>query len=263
MVLDRQLLLLGTDLGFLWYFCSSLSWVTLAYVFLNMLALTILYTCLFFYIRIQVKEFRKATSTSENISSSEIGYPTQDNDSPHFTNNAIMVTMESATQAQMNVGNNARQNMNRISVALLLYPAVYMILVLPVAIARISEFAGKGFSLTAVYAGACLFSLQGFAQVVLYTTTRKGIIPYDRIFRKFKFKRSASTKPDSFNSYHSGSCDLPTPSKTPISSSYPICIASVIPHNTGKSSVECYSETDINFREYAISRGEKVDGFSE
>ena len=171
-----------------------------------MLALTVVYTCLFFYIRIQARQFENATSTSGTHSSLETGDPIQAIDSPPLTKKTVATTVESASQAQTNVESSTSQRMNRVSVALLLYPAVYVILVLPVAIARISEFLGERFSLRAVYVGGCLFSLQGFAQVVLYTTTRKGIIPWNRMFRKVN--RSASTKTVPLEAYRSTSYDL-------------------------------------------------------
>jgi hypothetical protein len=176
-----------------------------------MLALTVVYTCLFFYIRMQAKQFPKTISTSENHPTPELGDVSPTKDSPLSTTKTAASTIASATQAGANGGNTLRQRVNRVSLALLLYPAIYVILELPIAVARISEFAGKDFSLRAVYVGGCLFSLQGFAQVILYSTTRKGIISWDWVCRKCKC--STSTKPRSFDSHNLELCDPPTSSK--------------------------------------------------
>ena len=64
-------------------------------------------------------------------------------------------------------GQQVRQRMNRVSTILLLYPVIYIILTMPLAISRIAEFAGQEWGLTYVYVGAAIFDCSGLANVLL------------------------------------------------------------------------------------------------
>jgi hypothetical protein len=71
--------------------------------------------------------------------------------------------------------------MNKVSVTLIIYPVLYMIVTLPICISRIAEFAGKDMGLPFVYFGAALFECTGWMNVLLYTSTRKGIVSWNRL----------------------------------------------------------------------------------
>ena len=87
--------------------------------------------------------------------------------------------------------------MNRASIILICYPMVYICLTMPMCIARICQFTGKSWSLPAVYAGTTIYVCSGAVNVLVYTTTRQGIIPWGRIFRRVKPAKTneTSTKP--------------------------------------------------------------------
>jgi hypothetical protein len=87
--------------------------------------------------------------------------------------------------------------MNRASIILISYPMVYICLTMPMCIARVCQFTGKTWSLPAVYAGTTIYVCSGAVNVLVYTTTRQGIIGWGRIFRKVKVAKTngTSTKP--------------------------------------------------------------------
>jgi hypothetical protein len=55
-----------------------------------------------------------------------------------------------------------------------------MLLTIPISVTRIAEFAGKTFSLPIIYFTVAMFCCLGLANVILYTSTRKGLIPWGR-----------------------------------------------------------------------------------
>src|SRR5208282_4898144 len=59
------------------------------------------------------------------------------------------------------------------------------------------QFTGKSWSLPAVYAGTTIYVCSGAVNVLVYTTTRQGIIPWGRLSRKVKHAKTneTSTKP--------------------------------------------------------------------
>lgn len=79
----------------------------------------------------------------------------------------------------------AQKRMKQISLTLLFYPIIYIVVLLPLSIARLRQFVGKSPSLAFTYTTVAIFNCQGFINVLLYTTTRKGLISWDRLFRKF------------------------------------------------------------------------------
>jgi hypothetical protein len=55
-------------------------------------------------------------------------------------------------------------------------------------IARLRQFAGLNPSLAFTYGAAAVFDCQGFVNVILYTSTRKGLIPWDTFVRTFRHR---------------------------------------------------------------------------
>ena len=189
---------MGTDRLHLWYDLCHLFLTSVAFLFLNMAALTVLYSILFCFIRIQSKNLLKATYGSSRSQS------TSHDQSPHglrpwevnleggkgeeqldssqiITTRTVTVSTQERPVQPVGVdksGQQVRQRMNRVSTILLLYPVIYIILTMPLAISRIAEFAGQEWGLTYVYVGAAIFDCSGLANVLLYTTTRKGIISW-------------------------------------------------------------------------------------
>jgi hypothetical protein len=189
-----------------------------------MFALTILYCILFFYIRIQLKNFKKAASSSDLQSSNELqcwqanleaGNSTH-NTAPHdiVTIKTVHVTTEERPQ-RPNIksdADRAHKRMNQVALTLLCYPIIYICLTMPLCITRLSEFAGKEWSLAGIYAGASIFCCTGFMNVLVYTLTRKGIISWDWLFRSRRQREdsrlsnvSSNPPPPPYHSHFPGS----------------------------------------------------------
>ena len=182
-----------------------------------MFALTILYCVLFFYIRTQLKNFRKANSGSDVQSPHEIsnwqanleaGPPEQPTPPKQIiTTQTVTITTEERSFQRPTVKaepDRAHQRMNQVALTLLFYPVMYICLTMPLVITRVSEFAGNKWGLTSIYVGASIYCCSGFFNVLLYTATRKGIISWDWLFRR---RRSTSSEvaPPPYNPHYPGS----------------------------------------------------------
>lgn len=182
-----------------------------------MFALTILYCILFFYIRIQLKNFRRATSTNETQSwqtsnwqaNLEAGLPEQPIAPKQIiTTQTVTVMTEERPVQRPTVKaepDRAHQRMNQVALTLLSYPVMYICLTMPLVITRVSEFAGKKWGLTSVYVGASIYCCSGFVNVLLYTATRKGIISWDWLFRRRQSTSSDVAPPPPYNPHYPGS----------------------------------------------------------
>jgi hypothetical protein len=190
---------------FFHYRTSPLSHILISvFLFIDMFGLTILYCILFFYIKTQLKNFRAAnSSTTENATSVsqhelrnwqanlETGIPT-DPTSPQaiMTKTTVTVTTEERPSTMYN-GRRARteaerahRRMNQVALTLLCYPVSYICLTMPIAITRLSQFAGNNWGLRVIYVAACIYSCSGWCNVLLYTATRRGIISWGWLFKK-------------------------------------------------------------------------------
>jgi len=167
-----------------------------------MFSLTIMYIFMFCYIRIQSRKLVKASSTSNSVHQPahelrswkvdvEAGDPAHRiTPSQIFTMNSANVTTEDRPTQLRSRRPRADKRMNQVSLTLLCYPIMYIVFTMPLEVSRLSEFAGKNWSLTSVYFGVCLFMCSGFFNVLLYTTTRKGIFSWSSLFRKRKYESS-------------------------------------------------------------------------
>jgi hypothetical protein len=191
-----------------------------------MFSLTILYCILFFYIRNQIKNLRKAVSSSELQSDNhdvstwqatlEAGNSGQPADPRGIiTTTTVFVTAEdtparrhrSALDTQTE---RAYKRLKQVALRLLSYPIAYICLTMPLSITRLSQFAGKDWGITCIYAGACIFCCTGFVNVLLYTLTRKGIISWSGLFKRRKTISSSGPEirvksKSTYNSHFPGS----------------------------------------------------------
>jgi hypothetical protein len=184
-----------------------------------MFSLTILYVILFFYIRVQLKNFRKAASSSEIHSAHELatwqanleaGQAVQTTAPQQIiTTKTVTVTTEDRPQRRvLSDAERAHRRMSHVALTLLCYPISYICLTMPLSITRLSQFAGKEPSLGAVYAGATIFCCTGLVNVLLYTATRKGIISWNWLWpRRRSSSRSAKeiAPPPPYNPHYPGS----------------------------------------------------------
>jgi hypothetical protein len=190
----------------------------IVFLFVDMFALTILYCILFFYIRIQLKNFRKITSSSERQSSHELqswqanleAGPPEQPAAPKqiITTQTVTVTTEDRPQRRtMNTeADRAHKRMNQVALTLLCYPIMYICLTMPLSITRLSYFAGNNWGLTSIYVGASIYCCSGFVNVLLYTATRKGIISWNSLFKRRKgTTNSSGNAPPPYNPHYPGS----------------------------------------------------------
>lgn len=163
-----------------------------------MFGLTVLYLFLFFYVRFHIKKFPNYTYSSDrrvsayetqnwqaNLESGIANPPTSSQ--AIFTTQTVLITSEDRPRAP-NLPRRGRaeahRRMNHIALTLLCYPTIYICLALPIAITRISQFAGNQVGFAAIYVSVCMYSCSGWVNVLVYTATRKGIISWDRLFKR-------------------------------------------------------------------------------
>lgn len=86
---------------------------------------------------------------------------------------------------------SATKKMNSVSRTLLCYPIAYLCLIMPISIARIAEFTGAGVPIPVVFFACGFYASSGYVNVIVYTTTRKGIISWSWITGLIGRKRNA------------------------------------------------------------------------
>lgn len=193
----------------------ELSHPFVAFLFLDMTTLTILYSVLFFFLRAQTKHLLKAGNTTDHHTTDdrmtthghwEITVGTEGDDveaaqpSPDgavIVTKSVTVYSEGATHSRnprpIAPARRTYNRMNKVSFTLLIYPVLYILLTMPISISRIAQFGGHQWGLTFAHFGGALFSCTGFINVLLYTTTRKGIISWSRL--KFWKKEESDFSP--------------------------------------------------------------------
>ena len=195
-----------------------------------MVSLTTIYCVLFVYVRIKAKKLRQLMTTNASGSSQAYemssSWKASENDdhsslrTTSQTKTKTKVTVEDQPSHQSAAGERIYGRLNRASIILISYPMVYICLTMPMCIARICEFTGNDWSLPAVYTGTVIYVCSGAVNVLVYTTTRQGIIGWGRLFRKVKPAKTdeTSTKPGWYDS-GSDSERLTLPSKPQSSAS--------------------------------------------
>jgi hypothetical protein len=166
--------------------------LTIAFLFLNMLALPVLYTILFCFLRKQTRRLLKEHGSTQQ-STQQSTQRTTENDPNLETHHAPTEPWELREVSRTGVSLDTRihptplpataavQRVNKVSATLLYYPVVYMVLTIPMSVTNIAAFAGKISNLPTLYFSVGMFCSLGFANVILYTSTRKGMIPWDRL----------------------------------------------------------------------------------
>jgi hypothetical protein len=158
-----------------------------------MFALTALYTVLFVYIYLQSHKFTKSDSSVHDQPSTHelrgwqanlecnVEHPRPALQTILRTQSVTVITEshEAAVRRIRRIEDNSRRRMTQVAVRLLCYPIVYICLTMPVSIARLAQFAGQNWGLTAIHVGAAIYVCSGWVNVLLYTATRKGIISWN------------------------------------------------------------------------------------
>jgi hypothetical protein len=171
-----------------------------------MFALTVLYCMLFIYLRVQSSKFGSRNSYVENKALShelqswqanlEVGkgVPPTASQTILTTQTVTVITEDRSTSvSRINrpEGDHSRRRMTQVAVRLLCYPVVYICLTMPVSIARLAQFSGHNWGLTAIHVGAAIYVCSGLVNVILYTATRKGIISWNWLAPKRKMNTDA------------------------------------------------------------------------
>jgi hypothetical protein len=172
------------------------------YLFLNMVALTVLYGSVVIYIQMQRRKFSRSISTFESRSTQR-STNTEAGQSSQVKGSLTTTMSERTTRSNSGGEANPVRRIHNVSLKLLLYPTVYVALTLPLSILRLCEFSGRSFNLKTIYVGASLWDLQGFCNVLLYTTTRKGIISWDSVKQWFMRRTSKPNQLSHFDSINS------------------------------------------------------------
>lgn len=190
-----------------------------------MLALTVLYSLVFCYIRGQLRKFRRETITTTDRPGSsqeleqwqadlETGEPIGDPaPSEIITTRMVTVTTEdratnldsqAASGIPISLRNTpsnqshliARRRMLQVARSLLWYPLIYLVVTSPLTIGRLAQFAGDDWPPVYLFVAAAFYASAGWCNVLLYTTTRKGIVSWTWCGwnRKATFRRRSKTR---------------------------------------------------------------------
>lgn len=176
--------------------------LTVVFVFLDMIALTVLYCLVFIYIRVQIKKFPSVGTTSthqthqssahelerwqvdlEALPPPSRGLPP---DAITTTKVVSITTMDRRPSALPSLMSSrtavdshfARKRMLQVARSLLWYPFIYLCLTTPITIGRLGTFAKGSWAPAVIFVGAAIYSCAGWCNVLLYTATRKGIISW-------------------------------------------------------------------------------------
>lgn len=156
-----------------------------------MFALTVIYSVLFFYIRVQSTKFRNITSSNERTSSHQlqsweanvdVGSENHPVSRQMISRTVTVVPEESPAPRRPGVPEEdiAHRRLNQAAFKLLAYPILYLWLTVPIGTVALASLAGHIW-LKPVYIASCFYGSTGWANVILYTATRKGIISWDWI----------------------------------------------------------------------------------
>jgi hypothetical protein len=67
----------------------------------------------------------------------------------------------------------------RLGTTILWYPLVYVVLTMPLSVVRLESMISGNWGITVVFVGAALYAAEGLCTVLLYTSTRQGVISWD------------------------------------------------------------------------------------
>jgi len=146
----------------------------LVFVFVDMLVLIVLYSTLFFYIRIQSKKLRDAESSSHRSAGEQGGYEMESglvykSATKTFARNSCTPPSDSPRSIEIE---RSRPTVEKGLTHC--YPLVYIVFLTPLSIARLRQFAGLNPSFAFTYAAAAVFDCQDSS--TLSSTLQQGKI---------------------------------------------------------------------------------------
>ena len=186
-----------------------------------MLALTVMYCIVFFYIRSQLRKFSSETDLSSDqqspaqelerwqadleagganpdtpprqIMTTRMVSVTTEDHGPSLTTestNGLSISLRNTPTNQSHL--IARKRMLQVARSLLWYPLIYLCVTAPLTMGRLAQFADDDWATTCIFVGASFYASGGWLNVLLYTTTRKGIISWTWCGRNRKPSRRHS-----------------------------------------------------------------------
>jgi len=215
-----------------------------------MFVLIVLYSTLFCYIRIQSRKLREAESSSHQSGGEQVGYEMESGLVYKSVTKPLptIPTHHLRTRRVQSRSNRPDRRLKKVSLTLLCYPLIYIVFLMPLSIARLRQFAGLNPSLTFTYAAAAVFDCQGFVNVILYTSTRKGLIPWDTFVRKFRH-RTPRDEPKTLNPVSDNKLPRKFPSRDSVISMASLSYPPPVPEKSDKidledQNLECGSSCD-------------------
>lgn len=182
-----------------------------------MISLTFLYCFGFCYIRLQLRKFNRTISSTEQTTTDqgverwradlETMVPTT-RASPReiLTTQMVSVTTEEhgtdhlASKVSNDMSHNLRptsmnqsqilsqKRMVQVASTLLWYPLIYLCCTIPLAVSRLATFPGDHWASVSIFPSVAIYASGGWCNVLLYTLTRKGIVPWSSLFERKKKK---------------------------------------------------------------------------
>jgi len=215
-----------------------------------MLVLIVLYCSLFCYIRIQSKKLRDAESSSHQSAGEQTGYEMESGLVYKSVTKPLPATPGHHLQIRriQSRSNAPDRRLKKVSLTLLCYPLLYIVFLMPLSIARLRQFAGLNPSLAFTYAAAAVFDCQGVVNVILYTSTRKGLIPWDTFVRKVRH-RTPRDEPKPSNPSSDNRLSRESPSRDSVISMASLSYPPPVPEKSDKidledQNLECGSSCD-------------------
>ena len=97
----------------------------------------------------------------------------------HHRRNSSLTTLASFMPRQVSERTRCRRRIWQLGVSLLCFPVIYTVLALPLSVARTLEMANHRPSNAYIWISASLYTCGGWCNVILYTATREGVIPWN------------------------------------------------------------------------------------
>jgi hypothetical protein len=189
----------------------------IVFIFVDMISLTFLYCFGFCYIRIQLRKFNRIITSTEQ-STADLGQerwhadletmvsPTRASPREILTTRMVSVTTEErgidnlTPKVSNDVSHDLRppsmnqsqllsqKRMMQVASTLLWYPLVYLCCTIPLAVSRLATFPGDHWASISIFPSVAIYASGGWCNVLLYTLTRKGIVPWSSLCGRNKKK---------------------------------------------------------------------------
>ena len=170
------------------------------FIWIDNFALTAIYCLLYLPLRSQLRKFARRSSEAETSEyTSEEGYPGFRNlthesqtSTGQIASDIPMITVSTKeprskdrqslsqrSNSRSNELNRERRCILRAATTLFCYLLVYIMLTMTLSITHLANFVYRDWGHTIIFAGASVYTCGGWCNVLLYTATRRGIVPWN------------------------------------------------------------------------------------